>query len=145
MATRKKLYYTVTTPLALDVTVPKPLLIKTLTAQADDYGNVLDQNPSPGTPGDALAKTLAAIGGWFQPAAYGTAQAPNGDITVPTGVVSFFVQFFDGAGAVPAFGDASIDPATVKSPAVVVWAFGISPPTFISGKLYVQRQHSIEV
>jgi hypothetical protein len=144
MATRKKLYYTVTTPLALDVTVPKQLLIKTLTAQADDYGNVLDQNPSPGTPGDALAKTLAAIGGWFQPAACGTVQAPNGDITVPTGV-SFFVQFFDGAGGVPGFGAASIDPATVKSPAVQVWAFGISAAAFISGKLYVQRQHSIEV
>jgi hypothetical protein len=146
MATRKKLYYNFPPQVVvIPVGGSVPLAAKILTSAADDYGNVLDQNPSPGTPGDALAKTLAAIGAWFQPAATGTGiSAPPVNVT-GVAAFTFCVQFYDGAGVAPAFGVASIDPATVKNPAVQLFAVGVAGNYAVDGKLYVQRQHSIEV
>jgi hypothetical protein len=149
MANRKKLYYTFG-PTALGAAgTPVALLNKSLTqgfasvlypapgGTLDDYGNLIDDDPSTT---DNLSKTLEAIGGWAETMM---------DAAAAVRLTTFSVQFYDAATAVvpPGYGVASIDPASVKHPAVQVWGFPAlgQPGGNVTGRLLIQRQHSIEV
>jgi hypothetical protein len=148
---RKKLYYTFSAALPTQQSAPVAVTFAggvslSLTqgfaapvfaapgSTPDDYGNLIDDDPSP-------ADAVEAIGGWVDEHMADAVAAA----TFPT----FLVQFWDATAAVaPAFGVKSIDPASVKHPAVTVWVLPTVAPLStgnVTGRLLIQRQHSIEV
>jgi hypothetical protein len=158
MALRKKLYYRIlidTTQgegavISIDGAPPtliSPVAIRFTTssgrygnnADPDRYGNLLEPNQYAGAVGSG-ARTRQAIGGWFVPSLFAPLATPPLLRPYPLAI-----DFIAETGAVGAA--AAIDPATVRRPRARARFVGadLAAGSTISGTLYIQRQHSIEV
>jgi hypothetical protein len=150
MAIRKKLYYDISVQAvatALNVQLVRRFMAGTglnfgSDVDLDRYGNVMAPNEFAGATG-TFAKAKQAIGAWFQCASGIGGAGEGGEAAISPSVCLDFIAQVGDATTLP-----NLDPATVRRArlrARIRHSLGILVTIRLSGTIYVQRQHAVEV